>query len=435
MNRLGFFLFVSCALPLCAREIPGEMQLPPELSAYSLTLAPETKELLLKKGDLLAICGDSITEQKQYSVLIETYLTACLPELEIRCRQFGWSGEQAGGFLGRIKSDVLRFKPDVATTCYGMNDFKYVPFEEPIAAEYRKNQIAVLEAFKSIGCEVVLGSPGIIDSVPHWVRSAKGTQQELNLSLSKFRNIDIEIAKEKRTSFADVYGPMLVADFEAKKKFGDEFKTAGNDGVHPDWAGHVIMAYAFLKGLGVDGDLGTITYDESSGKASATGGHTVSSSSAGTIELHSSRIAFCPGAGPIDQFNSMQTGLELVPFDDELNRFTLKISDPKAKNYKVTWGDQSKTFTGAEMKRGINLPKQFDANPMVDAFKKVEEAVSKKQAYETRQIKELAHGPEGAADIEVTFSLTEKTRAPLAAAVAESLQPVDHVITIAAESE
>ena len=64
--------------------------------------------MLLKEGDRLAICGDSITEQRMYSRVIETYLTVCVPELKITTRQFGWSGETAPGFLARMTNDVLR---------------------------------------------------------------------------------------------------------------------------------------------------------------------------------------------------------------------------------------------------------------------------------------------------------------------------------------
>ncbi|MEX1114909.1 MAG: hypothetical protein WEB53_06645 [Akkermansiaceae bacterium] len=35
---------------------------------------------------------------------------ACLPELEISCRQYGWSSERTGGFLKRMESDLLRFQ-------------------------------------------------------------------------------------------------------------------------------------------------------------------------------------------------------------------------------------------------------------------------------------------------------------------------------------
>jgi len=43
-----------------------------------------------RRGDRLAICGDSITEQKQYSRIMEDYLTMCVPELGVSVRQFGW---------------------------------------------------------------------------------------------------------------------------------------------------------------------------------------------------------------------------------------------------------------------------------------------------------------------------------------------------------
>jgi len=59
--------------------------------------APHPSQLLLEKGDRLAVCGDSITEQKMYSRFMETYLTVCAPELEVTVRQYGWGGEVAPG--------------------------------------------------------------------------------------------------------------------------------------------------------------------------------------------------------------------------------------------------------------------------------------------------------------------------------------------------
>ncbi|GAA5116839.1 SGNH/GDSL hydrolase family protein [Luteolibacter yonseiensis] len=429
MIRAAWLLPFVSVLPLTARELPP---LPAELSAYVLEPAPDTASPFLKKGDRIAICGDSITEQKLYSVLLESYLTASYPELEITCRQYGWSGEQAGGFLGRMKNDVLRFKPTVATTCYGMNDFRYVPYEDGIAAEYRKNQTAIVTVFQESGCRVVIGSPGIIDSVPHWVKSAAGTQQDLNLSLSRFRNINVEIAKAKNAAFADLYRPMLLADFNAEKQFGPDFKVAGKDGVHPAWAGQVIMAYGFLKGLGVDGNLGAVSYDETSGKATAANGHEVLTSIGGKITLRSTRLPFCPGPGATDKDDSIRAGMALVPFDDELNRFLFRVTSPKAESYTVTWGDQSRTYTAKDLAAGVNLAKDFDNNPLVPVFKKIWDAVSKKQEYETRQIKSIIHGPEGAADAEAAFALTEKARTPLEKAISEAKQPAEHAIMVTA---
>ena len=427
MIRPHWLLPLVLVLPLTARELPP---LPADLSVYVLTEATEPTGLQLKKGDRLAICGDSITEQKQYSVLLETYLTACLPELDITCRQYGWSGEKAGGFLARMESDVLRFKPTIATTCYGMNDFRYVPYNEEIATEYRKNQTAVVNAFKSINCRVVLGSSGIIDSVPDWVKSASGTKEELNLSLSKFRNICVEVAKAGGVSFADLYRPMLIANQVAKQQYGPDFKVSGKDGVHPAWAGQVIMTYGFLKGMGVGGDIGSVSYDEATGKAEAANGHEVLSAENGSIKLRSTRLPFSPGPGATNKDDSIRAGMALVPFDDELNRFTFTLKSPKAANYTLKWGDQSRTYTAAQLTTGINLAKDFENHPLVPAFKKIQDAVAKKQSYETRQIKQLVHGPEGKADLDGTFAATEKERAPLEEAVINAKQPAEHVITL-----
>ncbi len=424
--RLGLLTALLSACCLHARELPP---LPAELADYQLAPAPEPSARL-QHGDRLAICGDSITEQRQYSVILETYLTACLPELEITCRQYGWSGERADGFLQRMESDVLRFQPTLATTCYGMNDFRYVPFQEDIAAEYRENQTTMARLFQANGCRVVLGSTGIIDSVPHWVKDAAGTQKDLNLALSRFRNITLEIALAENTGFADIYRPMLIADLRGKETHGADFKIAGKDGVHPGWAGHAIMAYGFLKGLGVDGDLGGITYDDSNATATSNGGHEVTSSENGVIRVRSKRLPFSPGPGDATKDDSIRAGMALLPFDDELNRFTFKIVSPSSAAYTLTWGNSSKRYTAEELEGGINLAKDFQDHPLVSSFKKVWDAVAAKQEYETRQIKNLVHGPEGRADLDATFALTEKARDHHVKAVASALQPADHEIRI-----
>jgi len=40
--------------------------------------------------------------------------------------QAGWSGERAPGFEKRMGNDVLTLGPNVATTCYGMNDIEHI---------------------------------------------------------------------------------------------------------------------------------------------------------------------------------------------------------------------------------------------------------------------------------------------------------------------
>ena len=92
----------------------------------------------LKDGDKVAIIGDSITEQKLYSVYMEDYLLMCKPVAGVQSVQFGWGGETAPGFNGRIENDCLVFQPTIATTYYGMNDGGYTPYKDEIGEKYRK---------------------------------------------------------------------------------------------------------------------------------------------------------------------------------------------------------------------------------------------------------------------------------------------------------
>ncbi len=404
----------------------------PALERYEGWLAPETKAPLLQKGDRLAICGDSITEQRMYSVLMEVYVTGTLPELGVTCRQYGWSGEQASGFLNRMGNDVLRFKPTVATTCYGMNDHRYVPYTDEIGNTYRDRQTAIVKTFREAGTRVVLGSPGTISTVPGWVKSASGTWEDLNVSLCRLRNIDVEIAEAQSVAFADVFWSMLLAGREAQAKYGKDFALSGKDGVHPGWAGQVVMASAFLHGLGVTGEVGTVLVDMASGKAEATAGHTVKSTAGGKVTLESTKWPFCTEPGPLDRDDSIRAGMALAKFDERFNRLTLRVTGLAGAKAKVTWGAESKEFAKDALEQGINLAAEFPTNPFSGPSTDLWKAVAAKQDYETRQIKQLFHGPEGGADMEMTAALTEKAREKLANRVAKAHRPVEHVLSVEA---
>src|SRR3954469_9116925 len=137
------------------------------LSCFTGATAEEataSRASILKKGQRVAIVGDSITEQKQYSKFIELYLTACLPELDLHCIQLGWGGETAPGFAARMNNDLLPWKPDVVTTCYGMNDGGYRKYEEAVGKRYRTAMADIVARCKKAGAAVVLGSPGAVDT-------------------------------------------------------------------------------------------------------------------------------------------------------------------------------------------------------------------------------------------------------------------------------
>ena len=416
----------------------------PFFEKYQPLKAPAPSGLVLKKGDRLAICGDSITEQRMYSRLMEDYLTMCVPQLNVSVRQFGWSGEKVPGFLGRMTNDCFRFHPTVATTAYGMNDFEYRPYEERVGQAYESNSMKMVEAFKAHGVRVVLGSPGDVSKMPSWVKSATGTVEDLNLSLCQLRNLDVLLARKERVRFADVFWPMLTGGFEGRQQYGANYAIPGNDGVHPHWAGHTVMAYAFLREMGLDGNIGTFTVDLKRNKMKVSKGHQVISAKEGEYEIESTRYPFCAcapegkaaasypvcGQDGVDSDNSIRSGMTLVPFNQELNRLTLVVKHGSASQYQVTWGGENKSFSAEQLAKGINLAAEFPANPFSEAFAKVDAAVAAKQAFETKEVKELLHH---APQTDQVVGDAEKERDSLVAAVQGAFVPVRHVIKIAAQ--
>ena len=425
------------------------------LANFHPTPAPKQSGLYLKPGDRLAIIGDSITEQKMYSRIMETYLTVCTPELNITARQYGWGGERVPGFLARMTNDCLRFKPTVATTCYGMNDHEYRKYEDRIGNTYREKSAAMVASFKENGVRVVLGSPGCVGRMPTWVKGTNGAVDDLNINLCTLRNIDVELAQKQGVRFADVFWPMLSAGYDAQQRFGSDYAIAGKDGVHPAWAGQTVMAYAFLKGLGVDGDIGTFTVDAKANTIKVSKGHELVASKNGEFQIKSMRYPFCATNENVRSDNSIRSAMGLIHFNEDLNRLLLVVKKPQAKGYVVTWGEASKTFTSEQLGKGVNLAAEFAMNPFWDAFNKVDLAVKAKQEYETKQIKQIFHdlrsskyksaddlkdaemkdlfilrGSDGKFDMDALAAATEQKRAPLAEAIKTAMVPVTHTLRI-----
>jgi lysophospholipase L1-like esterase len=435
---------VTCNLGLA--QTLEQMPKDAALEKFAPVKAPQPPGPVLRQGDRLAICGDSITEQKMYSRLIEDYLTMCVPELNVTVRQYGWGGERAPGFLARMTNDCLRFKPTVATTCYGMNDHEYRPYEDRIGQTYREQSEAIVEAFKAHGARVIQGSPGCVGKVPGWSKHPEYTIQDLNLNLCNLRNIGVEIAKKERVGFADVFWPMLTAGVAAQKQYGTNYAIAGADGVHPGWAGHAVMAYAFLKALGLNGDIGTFVVDLRKDKMMASKGHELVSAKNGVFQIRSACYPFCAcvptaetntkpsypvcGSDNLEKDSSIRSAMTLVPFNADLNRLTLVAKNGKRKNYKVSWGNESRTYTVDQLARGINLAAEFPENPFSEPFSKVDSAVAAKQAFETRQIKQAFRSDQAKADMEAVAAQTEKEREPLAEAIKAAFVPVTHTIKI-----
>ena len=396
--------------------------------------------LVLKKGDRVAVVGDSITEQKLYSRYIEDYLVACVPDLDLRVVQLGWGGERAPGFSGRMDNDLMPLKPAVVTTCYGMNDGSYRAYEPSIGNAYRQAMKDIITRLKAAGATVIVGSPGAVDTFTF--RNPNTPPRVYNANLACLRDIDRSLAAEAGMPFANVHDAMVIAMERAKPVLGEAYDVCGGDGFHPQPNGHIVMAYAFLKAMGFDGNLGAIAVDMK-GSASATGGHKVLSFKDGKVEVESSRYPFC-FYGDEKSPGSTRSIVRFLPFNENLNRLALAVTNLDSKGAKITWGSASKSFSKEDLARGINLAAEFLDNPFSEPFRKLDELVARKQNFETPMIKEainrfrffrdlLGDDPEAVAALEKLRARFVARDEALAAEVKAGVKPVRHTIVIDAE--
>jgi lysophospholipase L1-like esterase len=362
----------------------------------------------LADGDRVAILGDSITEQKNYSVLIENYLLACQPAAKLQTAQFGWGGETTWGFAPRMAQDVLWFKPSVATIAYGMNDGGYKPVEDKRLEDYKNSTRDIIRQLKASGTRmIVVGGPGAVDrdSFRTFIAQGREAAEMYNKTLKTFGEAAEQVAKEEGVVFANLHNIMADAMMKFKQLHPDK-SFVGNDGIHPDNVGHTVMAYAFLKALGCDGDIGTITADLSQGTGGGTEGHKVLSVSEREVTIESTRYPF-QAPKNMDPL-SISAAMEVVPFQQELNRFTLKVVPlPVGKTVHVTWSEITSAtdnegrpvkpivvegdFTSEQLTAGINLASAFNTTPFEHAWGRLDQAVHAQQDFETPLNKHWLH--------------------------------------------
>jgi hypothetical protein len=155
------------------------------------------------------------------------------------------------------------------------------------------------------------------------------------------------------------------------------------------------------------------------------------------VELESSRYPFCFYGDP--KATSATSGIiEFMPFNDDLNRFTLVVEHAPADKCRVTWGAASKEFTRDQLAAGVNLSAEVIENPFCEPFRKVEAPVRKQQNYETPLVKSLLTKvpefqqlvPQEAAALEQVAAGGMRRDQELFAAAAATVTPVRHKLTI-----
>src|SRR5579864_4725824 len=111
------------SLAIQMRAVKSILVFRPSLSlALLLPLLPclaadaPAPEFYLHDGDTVVFYGDSITNQRLYTVFTEAFVLTRFPQLHIRFIHSGYSGDRvSGGFGGtieeRLEHDVFAYRP------------------------------------------------------------------------------------------------------------------------------------------------------------------------------------------------------------------------------------------------------------------------------------------------------------------------------------
>lgn len=263
--------------------------------------------------ETIAFYGDSITEQNLYSAYLETFLLSRFPQKKLAIFNFGWGGDTAPGGNKRFARDVAGVKPSLVFVNFGMNDGGYKAYDEPTYRNYMDAQKALAGTIRASGAREVLLTTSPIDDV---VRGDKGVYNE---TLSRMARGVIGLARELQLPVIDLLHPMVEVQRLAKEK--EPKYTMIPDTVHPDAAGHLVMAYLAMRQIDAPRSVGEIVVGP--GTVGAAGGATVANVSArdGAVEFDL-ELPFLPFYVPPEA----RKALELVPLQDDLNRFRLRAT-------------------------------------------------------------------------------------------------------------
>ncbi len=397
------------------------------LSAAPPAATTQTKPLpQLPANSRIAIIGDSITEALTYTRYVEMYLLACAGRADVTVCTFGHSGEVLANVISR-QTDLQAFAPTIVAINEGMNDAGgNLPYAGAKGAAWQQtlNDALAMLAGRGVTGRIVAG-PGLGDAK----FDPSAAMQQRNDYLGHLRDMGHATATQVGCAFADMNHRMNDAVTLARQANPAYTFCANGGGIHPGPNGHLMMTHELLKALGCDGAIGTISVDLH-GRATATAGHSVVSFANGAVTLDSARYPFCcdydrsSGAS-----ESMASVLPFLPFEQELNRLVLQVTNLGAAGAQVTWGESTKTFTGAQLAAGINLPQEFLDTPFDAAFAHAMAALLDKQRFETFMSKFTANlfGNDNGGNIDANM-LAVRTRKD--AAVKAALLPVRHTIVI-----
>jgi lysophospholipase L1-like esterase len=326
------------------------------LALASPTLA---QDFYLKDGDRVVFYGDSITEQRQYTVFAETFAVTRFPKREFTFVHSGWGGDRVtgggGGRIGRrLERDVFAYKPNVVTIMLGMNDASYRPFDEKIFQTYANGYRHIVDELKAArpGVRITVIQPSPFDDVTRKPNFEGG----YNAVLLKYSEFLKQLASETHCDLADLNTSVVEATERAFKTDPQLAEKLNPDRIHPQAGGQLLMAAALLKAWNAPALVSAVEIDAVSPKVNRAENAKVSDLAVKDKVLSwTQEDAALPF--PIDAKDpAVALALKSSSVIKDLNQQTIKLVGATASKYALKIDDEKVgEFTPDELSEGINL--------------------------------------------------------------------------------
>jgi lysophospholipase L1-like esterase len=315
-------------------------------------------EFFLHNGDSpIVFLGDSITEQRLYTTYIEAYVLTRFPGWNVTFRNIGWGGDTAGlrkrdGFEPGLKRDVLPLKAKAILIDFGMNDARA---GDKGLEEYVQFQTRLVHDLKAAGARVAL----ITSSPEERFEADQPAGSAYNKMLAKYSAALAEVARKEQVPFVDQLNPFIKVIEDGRK--AGVLAAEGNprlipDGVHPNPAGHLVMAGTILKGLGAPALVSRLEIDGAARKVTAAEkckAEILPDAKEGELQFSRSDEGL---PWPVSKEAEMVLTVPGFTVLADLSRYELKVTGLTAARYDLEIdGQKAATLTKEELEAGANL--------------------------------------------------------------------------------
>jgi lysophospholipase L1-like esterase len=335
---------------------------------YSGHLVLDQQITSFKDGDRVVFLVNSITDGGHYHSYIWLYYMTRFPEMKLTVFNAGIGGDQASDMVRRLDGDVFSKRPTVLITTFGMNDSGYMEYNGDQPEKFADEKVkASHDAYKQMEArfkELVNTRIVLMGSSPFDETAViQGNTPLKNKNKAMLRIVDFqrESAKANGWQFFDLNRPMTALN-QIFQQNDPAFTLCGNDRIHPDNDGHMVMAYLILEAQGLAGkEVADMHID-------APGASVISSSNCEITDVKktSGGIEFNYLASalpyPMDtiargwgQKKSQAEAVKIVPFIEEMNKEMLTVKGLKG-NYRLQIdGEEIGTWSSGDFAKGINL--------------------------------------------------------------------------------